>query len=225
MLHQKIYNIEQSDFSIDTKLKRVEALKALEPVNMELMQKGYPDIFEYEVDEYYRKLGEIDNEYLKIFIKWFPSNINGRHIVGILEKCNFNYDNKIFINIFEHIDDETKWYLCDVLDRKKRWKGIEDWIQNIYLDSNRNEHIDLLTLAVSKMYSLNHSISLLKQGFDLRPPMTAFAFGTIGEFEELEFLKKKEEYYLMHNSPRGYPKSLILKEIKTAIKKISKRIN
>lgn len=217
MMNQKIEKIKKMDIGERVKEEVIQSIIAFQPVNDELISNGFPDKNEFDSDnDYYSKVGEINQEYLDVILKWYPILKYDGTILSVFDKTNLKFDTQILREIFDNGNNDMKWRVCDLIDRRKCWWGIEKWIVDIFLSSNYSySEVGLLPLAIAKMLPKEEAREILKQGFDHHYRVTPEALGKIGKLEDIAFL---EEKLLV-----SYDASHVHKDILKAIKKIKKR--
>ncbi len=217
MIDQKIEKIKKMEIGESVKEKVIKSIIAFQPVNDELISRGFPDKNEFDNEnDYYMKVGEINQEYLDIILKWYPTLKYYGTILSVFDRTQLKIDAKVLREIFDNGDNAMRWRVCDLIDRRKCWWGIEKWIVNIFLSSNYSySEVGLLPLIIAKMLPKSEARGLLKQGFDLHPELTPVAIGMVGTSDDISFLEEKRQ--------KKYDADFVYKEIEKAIKKIMKR--
>lgn len=224
--NEHIEHINNLEVGEKVKLNILERTYDFKPINEELIKAGYLDKFQFKSDnEYFKNIGDIDQKYLDIVLKYYKDLKNKDQILGILRHINFKYDASILIDIFNHGDNGVKWRVCEVIEFKRAWWGIEEWIFSTLKDKHYKDEVSLLVLTIPKMLPRINALEFLKEIFELRPAISSEAIEKIGGESELYFLDERLKEFENGKINPDINSKLIIKSIRTAIKKIQKKLN
>lgn len=198
-------------------------------INRALITKGYPEMHTYKSwNEYLEKLGgTISEDFFNTVLPFLEYANMPSYYTIILEYYQGPFDKKILITLFNQSNNQQKWAICDLIDRKKFIHGIEDWIVSTYANPDYGTEVSLLALAISKFKNKGNAIEILMKYFDNHPATSAEALSRIRSFTDIGFLRTQLAKYknsvVDHN--KHFHLSSILGQIERAIKKVEKRIN
>lgn len=181
----------------------------------EIANAGFPNVNDFpNGTEYINAIKPIPTDLIEIVLKWIPKLEYPIGILLFLRETKNKYDGRVLIPIFNEVDKQGKWRICDAIEHNPPLY-INDWVRETYLSPEYGADTGLLALAVAKMFPRDEAREILKAGFDLHPGITPEALGKVGKPEDIKFLKEKYK--------EEYTSKFVYKEIEKAIKKIKQR--
>lgn len=196
--------------------KYIDGFLSDEGMHEELRNAGCPDELDYpDFTAFINAIKPIPDDFIDIVISWAPKLKFKMAVVDFLREAKSKYDGRVLIPIFDAVDQQGKWFICDAIEHNPP-RHINEWVRETYLDKQYGyNETGLLPLAVARMFPKDEARDILKQGFDHHYRVTPYALGKVGKAEDIPFL---EERLLV-----SYNATHVKKDIEKAIKRIQKR--